>query len=80
MVCSLASRSAFNSSAARALLVSGPMVASLIPGCCVNKSFKLARALKFSTDEALANVIQSAPSFRRRAIAPFRSSVSGTLR
>ena len=55
--------------------VIGPIEAVFIP--TGSGSFS---AMKFSTVEELVNVIRSAPSALKRAIAPLTSSVSGTVR
>ena len=75
MVCGFASTSGLRPSAAMALVVSGPMEASLICGNFLSSAGRSNRAWKFSTVELLVNVIQSAPLLqqaRRRAVQVLR--------
>ena len=65
VVCSFASSAGSNFKARMALLVSGPMDASLICGNFFSILGKSKRAWKCSTVEPLVKVIQSAPSFQQ---------------
>ena len=79
IVWSFASTVGVSSNSLSALVVSGPMEASLSSGLLLHISTNPNRASKFFTAELLANVIQFAPLSSKASTAPFLSSVSGTV-